>query len=73
MANQNDMEKLALLDSIRTQAAHCIDEECMRNCPYDTIVREAADTLRDEVHADVARELGIPDNPPRCPAKRRRL
>lgn len=68
MANEKDMEKLALLESIRSQAVHCI--KCnLEDCPYGRIVDAAADTIRVEVHADIAREMGIPHSPPKCPAK----
>lgn len=70
MANQNDMEKLALLESIRYRAVHCI--ECdLETCPYDHLMSSTTETLRAEIHSDVAREMGIPNNPPKCPAKRR--
>lgn len=71
MANEKDMEKLALLESIRSQAVHCIKCD-LEECPYDRIVDAAADTLRAEVHADIAREMGLPPKPPKCPAKPRR-
>lgn len=71
MANEKDMEKLALLESIRSQAVHCIKCD-LADCPYDHIVDAAADTIRAEVHADIAREMGLPPSPPKCPAKPRR-
>lgn len=71
MTNEKDMEKLALLESIRSQAVHCIQCD-LADCPYDHIVDAAADTLRAEVHADIAREMGLPPKPPKCPAKPRR-
>lgn len=71
--NEKDLEKLALLGSIRDQASHLIDSEKLKTCPYDHIVVNAQDTIQSEVSADIANELGLNSKgTPRCQTRRKR-
>jgi hypothetical protein len=64
--DQKDLEKLTMLESIQERASHCIDQECLHDCPYDDIISTAIDVLRGSVHSDIARELGLPDMNRHC-------